>query len=327
MTVSLKVIPEGTIRGIDLGQRPSGIRVVGITDGKPDNVRIQIILPTFMKYAPSVYLWALDNSRRIFAAGDGCVVIVPGYDEVGLLSQLEALVAAGDRGGIAAGKYGDFTVTSSETAWRYEVEGPASARASLKRIGGEWIAGSPNRFSVPIDKAEAMLTLFAKADRAAEKVAKDNLVLPKVPGIKATIEGSQIILSGWPGDKIAAMIRGIPTARWDSKRKAYVISARYSKAAVETLNEALLRMASTRAAIEAVDVAPLKIKFGFGDVQATVTYGTLLKDNCDAVNQVLGRIGKVEIMSVTFELAVADPSRIVSSLLDAAAILREGSAA
>ncbi|WP_133065594.1 hypothetical protein [Niveispirillum lacus] len=314
MSISIRIISEGVVRGIELGQRPSGLRVGHADNARSENAKLQIVLPPSMEYAPSVYEWAASQTD-VSTASDGRVVIMPGPTEADLLAALDALVMAGDRGGIAPGVHGDFTVSASSSAWRYEVEGPASARPSLKRIGGEAIVGAPNRLGVPFEHAEALLGLFAKTTRAAAKAAKGDVVLPQVPGIAASVSGGQIILAGWPGDAIADLIKAVPTARWDSSLKSYSISTRYAKAAIKAIDEAGVRISRTRAAIMAQPWAPLTITFS--ETQATASYGGY----CDGAYKALIRLGRVSDKAVTFDLAVEDPKRILGALRDAVAAL------
>ena len=243
------LVYDGTIQGVACGERPSGLFVGRGPDAAPGGT-VHVAFPMPLAYAPNAAAVVRQaGTRLVDTTSDGRVRVskainddVP-VDVPMFLDKLEGALADG-RGGIPEQSYGGvYVVARCPDEWAYEVTCKASGRAALKRIG-TW-TGTDGVFRVPYSAEQDLAALLEKADIAEVKGTTTTINLPVVPGLAVVVDGGQIVIP-WPGDADAALVKTVPSMRWDKERKAYTVSTRYSKAVA-----AMLAKVATRRAGEA----------------------------------------------------------------------------
>lgn len=309
-----KPIIAGSVLGLTCGPRPSGVTVARSEPGK----KAHLLIDTAMRFAPALY--ELAHSRQLEVRSDGRILIpqtatAPAAD----LMAVEGVVERGDRGGIAPGDYGGgvYTVAHTDSAWSYTVVCKPSGRASLKAVG-TW-TGKNNTFTVSHADAGRLATILDRVEKAKAKSDRKPVSLPELPNLSVRIEGAEILIA-WPGaEDEAAILKKVPSLRWDGDRRVYAVSTRYRARTAAALEE----IRSLRASAEKASAA-LRERLAANRLwHLTVTFqGRVVTasypKSCDGAYQALGRLGRVKDRTVTCALSAETNLDTVMAALSAA---------
>ncbi|TWB45828.1 hypothetical protein [Nitrospirillum pindoramense] len=192
-----------------LGLRPSGL-LVG-KSAYEESKKVFLVPPRAMAFAPILWEEATKLGFHISESADSRFYVRGNLAE--LVDRFDALIIAGDRGGIREGDHTDaYNVTHSRSEWGYNVTPSWAAGASIKSIGK--YAGN-GRFLVPFEKSEQLTARIKRAVTAEKKAQAGAINLPEVPGLPVQVVGSEIRIP-WPGsDEAAAILRAVRGMRWD----------------------------------------------------------------------------------------------------------------
>lgn len=226
-------ILDGIVRGVICGVRESGLMVGRGVSGN----NIHLVPPASHLFAPSV--WQEATRRGLALKADGRVVVDgTREDPMADVAAFERLVEERGWGGIVAGEYGVYTVARGDR-YTYTVTCQPSGRASLKRIG-VW-TGTANTFVVSFEHGEALANLLERATTAKMKGETTTIALPAVAGLSVAVAGGEVLIGEISDTEERAILRAVPTLRWDPTRTAYAVSTRYSKRVAKALEEIIKR--------------------------------------------------------------------------------------
>lgn len=321
MSNTIVPILIGSICGLECGPRPSGVTVARVEGGR----NASLLFDGEWKYAP--VLFALALSRGLRSTSDGRLVIMHDRpDPAADLAAVEAVLERGGPGGIRSGAYGSgvYTVSRTDGAWSYTVVCKPSGRASLKAIG-VW-TGVANTFAVPFADDASLSRLLERAETAQMKGATTTISLPAVSGVPARVEGGEILI-GWPGsDDDAAILKAVPSMRWDKQRKAYAVSTRYSKRTIKALDELRGKREAVRQALaeRLAEVALPHLTVSVSQDCLTARYAQA----CDGAYRALATQGRVEQRVLTVPLHTGtNVGALFAALTTAEAALVQAAAA